>query len=179
MITKSPIAWAALLGLSLLATAQDQPAAPKIERQLLSLHETVAEFAGTAKMPCRFRTSLCPDKCGHAGDVATFTILGYIHYEKPGEYGDAKTAKYLHKVDAALAKQLAALKPGDKLLLVWQHDYVTRTSEGGSIKSPERVIKKLEPLTAEKAKELLKFTKPVAPAKQDAPGDGKTPAKKR
>ena len=63
---------------------------PPEKRELLSKHDTVAEFVKTEDSPCRFKTSLCPDQCDHGGKVAVFKIIRYLDYQKPGQYGDAK-----------------------------------------------------------------------------------------
>ncbi|KAI9008534.1 flp protein [Hyaloraphidium curvatum] len=106
-------------------------------------------------------TSLCPDKCGHGGAVAVFKVLGYTNYEKPGKYGDEKQQRFHVKLagigaekNADVVAKIKALKPNDKVVLDWNHDYVTR---GGS-KSPERPVVKLEPISAEAATEALAKT---------------------
>jgi hypothetical protein len=115
------------------------------KRDLLSSHDTEARFEGLSDHQCLGRTSLCPDRCGDSGKLATFTIVKYLAYEKPGEYGDPKQEKFLvliednqknPKVPAAIRDAILALKPGDKVHLKWNHDYVTK---GGS-KSPERPV---------------------------------------
>jgi hypothetical protein len=105
------------------------------------------------------RTSLCPDRCGDSGKLATFVIVTYLNYEKPGEYGDPKQEKFVVlvednmgnvKVPKAIRVAVLALKPGDLVHLQWNHDYVT---QGGS-KFPERPIKDLSPLTKAEADKL-------------------------
>lgn len=127
------------------ATAEAKP--EKVE--LLARHETVAEFVGTSEHRCMGMTMLCPDKCGHSGTIATFKIIEYTRYEKPGKYGDPKAERFIvmlennlgeRKVSAAVRKRIAALKPGDKVDLAWDHEYVTR---GGS-SAPERPIRKVQ-----------------------------------
>lgn len=122
---------------------------PQEQRELLSSHDTVARFAGIKDHKCLGRTSLCPDRCGHSGKLATFEILEYLNYEKPGEYGDPKQERFQLliednmgnvKVPAEIRAAILALKPGDKVHLKWNHDYVTRDRS----KSPERVITLLE-----------------------------------
>jgi len=125
-------------------------AAPREEqRQLLSVHETEAVFAGLKAHRCMGRTSLCPDECGHSGTLATFEQLRYTRYEKPGEYGDPKTDRYefmiednrkISKVSTDLRDKISALKTGDKVVLHWVHEYVTR--DGSSF--PERTVLRLE-----------------------------------
>ena len=143
-------------------SAQEPPVKPKAEkRQLLAIHETLAVFDGLEYRLCRGRTSLCPEKCGHSGEFARFTIKKYLKYEKPGEYGDPEQKDFLvqvsdfHKKPKGDPKLLAAvkgLKAGDHVLLSWRHDYVTR--EGASF--PERPITKLEGIGQDKAEEMMK-----------------------
>jgi hypothetical protein len=124
------------------------------QRELLSSHDTVAKFTGITDFQCRGRTALCPDKCGHSGRMATFEIVKYLGYEKPGQYGDEKQ-KALSvliednmknaKVPDAILKAIDSLKPGATVHLKWNHDYVTRDGS----KSPERPIVSIEPMTPE------------------------------
>jgi hypothetical protein len=122
---------------------------PQEKRELLSAHDTVARFTGLTDHTCLGRTSLCPDRCGHSGKLATFEIVKYLNYEKPGEFGDPKQEQFQVliednmgnvKVPAAIRKTILALKPGDSVHLKWNHDYVTR--DGSS--SPDRPITLLE-----------------------------------
>lgn len=145
------------------------PAAPKDDRQLLSSHDTVATFEGLTDHRCMGRTSLCPDRCGESGKLATFKITKYLAYEKPGEYGDPKQDKFMlliedtqknAKVAEPILKAITALKPGDTVRLKWNHDYVTR--EGS--KSPERPIVSLTTLTPEEAEKAASEKTPP-PAK--------------
>ena len=76
--------------------------------------------------------------------------ISYVHYEKPGEYGDEKTNVYHVKLSDSVASTgltaerravLDSLKTGDEVELEWNHDYVTTEYEGGcSSSSPERPI---------------------------------------
>jgi hypothetical protein len=122
---------------------------PKEKRELLSSHDTIARFTGLKDHKCMGRTSLCPDQCGHSGKLATFEIIKYLNYEKPGEFGDPKQEQFQIliednmgnvKVPAEIRTAILALKPGDSVHLKWNHDYVTR--DGSS--SPERPITLLE-----------------------------------
>jgi hypothetical protein len=145
-----------------------KPAAPaKIERKLLSAHETVARFTGIKEHRCMGLTALCPDRCGHSGKLATFAIVKYLRFEKPGEFGDPRQEQFLvliednmnqPKVPAGVLKSINALKTGDLVRLAWNHDYVTR--EGS--KSPERPIVSLSPITPEQA---AKLAEPAADGK--------------
>jgi hypothetical protein len=122
---------------------------PQEKRELLSAHDTMARFAGLKDHKCLGRTSLCPDRCGHSGKLATFEIVKYLNYEKPGEFGDPKQEQFQVliednmgnvKVPAGIRKTILALNPGDSVHLKWNHDYVTR--DGSS--SPDRPITLLE-----------------------------------
>ena len=128
-------------------------------RDLLSKHETVAKFDGLVEQQCFFMTSFCPDQCNHGGTTGVFTILKYLKYEKPGEYGDSKTDKYHVKVKATvestgLTPQVKevfdSLDIGDYVLLSWNHDYV----HTNGCSSPERPITKLEKISKEQAETL-------------------------
>ena len=78
------------------------------------------------------------------------SIHSYIHYEKPGEYGDGKSDKYHVKLSDPVPETgltperraiLDALAPGDEVDLEWHHDYVTIEYEGGGTSSsPQRPI---------------------------------------
>ena len=139
--------------------ARKPAAAPEKQRELLSSHDTVARFTGLKDHKCLGRTSLCPDRCGESGQLATFAIVKYLKYDKPGQYGDPKQEQFMVlvedtmknvKVPKAIRDVIFALKPGDLVHLRWNHDYVT---QAGS-KFPERPIKDVSPLTKEQADEL-------------------------
>ena len=117
--------------------------------ELLALHRTIATFVEIRHQPCMFRTSLCPDHCGHAKDVAVFHIEEYLEFDKSGQYGDEKQENFYVSLKEndhdgsqppeviELCKQL---KPGQKVKLGWDHIYVT--DEHG--KHPERPVRVLE-----------------------------------
>ncbi len=124
-----------------------EPAAEK--RELLSSHSTIAKFTGIKDHRCMGRTSLCPVECGHSGKLASFEIIKYLAYEKPGEYGDKKQKVFqiliqdnMGKVNvpADILAKIRALKPGQEVKLDWNHDYVTKDKSS----SPERPITKIE-----------------------------------
>ena len=118
--------------------------------ELLSDHVAEAEFTGIIHRKCRFLTSLCPDKCDHARDFAVFRIVKYLDYRKPGKYGDEKQDQLMVDVNPAhkpilqgadILKKVAALKPGDKVILHWSHYYMHRDSSS----FPERPVISIEP----------------------------------
>ena len=134
------------------------------KRDLLSSHDTVAKFTGIADHKCRGLTALCPDRCGHSGRMASFEIVKYLAYEKPGQYGDGKQTTFSvliednmknAKVPAETLKAIEALKPGTTVHLKWNHDYVTRAGS----KFPERPIVSIEPMTAEEVEAAGKASK--------------------
>ena len=136
-----------------------KPADPASKRELLSSLDTVARFKGLTDHKCLGRTSLCPDRCGDSGKLATFEILRYLKYDKPGQYGDPKQDQFMvliednmeHvKVPKDIHAAVIALKPGDLVHLCWNHDYVTKNHAS----FPERPIKDLTPLTKEQADNL-------------------------
>lgn len=116
---------------------------------LLAVHKTKATFTGTKPHRCMGLTANCPDKCGESGTLAEFKIDAYTTYEKKGEYGDEKqtTFQFLTvntlnqpKAPADIAAKVGALKPGDKVVLEWEHRYMNRDGS----RWPERPITKLE-----------------------------------
>ena len=116
---------------------------------VLSHHDAICEFVEIRHIPCRFRTSLCPDRCNHASDVAVFKVLEYKEYEKKGEYGDEKKEQIFCEVkkpvleqDPAIAQQCMNLKPGQKVQLVYDHIYVSK--EGAHF--PVRPVKSIKEL---------------------------------
>jgi hypothetical protein len=137
-------------------TAKNKPAA-NMKRELLSSHDTESSFVGLKDHRCMGLTSLCPDRCGESGKLATFKIVKYLDYKKPGEYGDRKQEEFMvliednrkrPKVPVAIRDAILALKPGEMVHLKWNHDYVTK--DGSSF--PERPIVTLEPLQGKPAK---------------------------
>jgi hypothetical protein len=152
------LALALLLMSGILYFAVAQPKAEE-KREMLSKHQTVAQFAGISYHRCMGLTSLCPDKCGQSGDMATFRIVKYLAYEKPGQYGDGQQKQFQFlvqdnmkhlKVSAETKAAVDALKPGDYVLLDWQHDYVSK--DGANY--PERTVTQLKRITKEEAEKL-------------------------
>ena len=152
---------------ALAAAPASQPAAKASEkRELLAEQETVAKFTGIAYQQCRGMTALCPDNCGQSGDFASFEVVSYLTYRKPGQYGDPKTTTYTFqvednhknlKVPKELAAEIQGLKPGDYVLLNWRHDYVTRfEAGGGSASFPERPVMKLQKVSKDEADRLVR-----------------------
>jgi hypothetical protein len=167
-------------GLTVLHTAAAEQAASS-QREMLSKHETVAQFDGVAYHRCMGMTSLCPDKCGSSGDMATFRILKYIAYAKPGEYGDPEQTTYQFlvqdnmknaKVSATIKAAVESLKKGDYVRLDWQHDYVT---QDGS-KFPERTVIALKPITREEADKLTGGLDKLPKAEPANPPTGPRPS---
>ena len=75
------------------------------------------------------------------------TQVAYESYEKPGQYGDAQqTVQRFTDLEGDHAATVAKLSKGDKVRLEWDHNYVTRSENGGESKYPERVITLLEPV---------------------------------
>jgi hypothetical protein len=98
-------------------------------------------------------TSLCPDRCHHAHDAATFKILNYETYDKPGKYGDDKQdtvrvslsedpeGPQSDKQDPQIIAKIKSLSPGQKVKMFWEHIYVTDETNS---KWPERPIRSVE-----------------------------------
>ena len=124
------------------------------QRDVLSTHSTEARYEGTNVRPCMFRTSLCPDRCGHSRPVALFTVLRYLAHEKPGQYGDERQSVFHVDVTArdtahVWREAITRLGKGQLVQLDWSHDYVTTSfPDGGESRSPERPVKLIRELPA-------------------------------
>jgi len=126
--------------------AQEPVLCPPVDeiREVMYSYVSSATYMGARHQPCRFRTSLCPDRCGHATDVFSFK-LDALAVTKNEESGSARwvtpekegTEHMIGESDlkefVGLAKSLAA---GDTVDLRWSHDYVT---VGGS-SGPDRPV---------------------------------------
>lgn len=128
---------------------------------LLSSHMTLSTFDGLKDHTCRGLTALCPDKCGESGKLASFAITKYLKYSKPGEYGDPEQKNFQIMYENTLGESklnpenkelIASMKPGDVVLLCWNHNYIT--DENGS-SYPERTITVLKKLTEEEVKKEI------------------------
>jgi hypothetical protein len=131
---------------------------PKLDT--LAVHRTIARFEGAPYRLCRGLTAMCPDRCGHSGEFATFTIVEYLKYEKPGKYGDPRQTQFSFQVsgfdrkpkgDPKLRTIVSGLKKGDLVLLGWDHLY-------GEVKpgltSPVRPVVELRKISQEEADRL-------------------------
>ena len=140
-----------LMGLGVAGVAHACSTCPRKDAELLSAHETVARYMGLTAHICRGLTSLCPDRCGDSGALATFAVVRYLHYEKHGEYGDPQAERLLvlvedqhgrPKVPPLVRMAIRDLKEGATVLLSWHHEYVTRNGASW----PERPIVRVLPI---------------------------------
>ena len=159
------IAAATLAATTAPATTATAPAkTTNIKRELLAENQTVAQFTALAYQRCMGMTALCPDNCGDSGDFATFQITAYLKYNKLGQYGDDPAKTYTFqvndnhgtlKIPQDYAAKVRVLKPGDYVLLNWNHEYVTIEENGASSSGPERPLTKVEPITKAEADKLM------------------------
>ena len=108
-----------------------------------------AEYLGSEHRPCRFKTSLCPDRCNHAMVVHSFK-LHHLHAEVNADSSHAKwvtpqAAGATHHVSegqmcADTKSKACSLAAGDRVVLHWNHDYVTINKASG----PDYPVVKLE-----------------------------------
>ena len=135
-------------------------------RQMLSRHKTTATYEGqeegresmlkVRQIFMSWNGRLTPSTSHAFAQVfpprpnkmwETFHIIAYESYEKPGQYGDAQqTVQRFTDLKGDHAATVAKLSKGDKVRLEWDHNYVTRSENGGESKYPERVITTLEPV---------------------------------
>lgn len=116
---------------------------------LLARQKVIAEFAGIRHIPCRFMTALCPDRCGHAKDVAVFNVTKVEEYYKPGKYGDDEYTQVMvnlkggdgtDKQDPEIIAKVNTLTKGAKVRLIVEHIYV----HNGGMHYPERPVRSIE-----------------------------------
>ena len=154
---------------------------PKKKLDTLAEHRVIARYEGAPFRRCMGLTGKCPDRCGNSGEFATFTITGYLHYAKKGEYGDAKQKQFRIQIsdfhrrpagNAELNKVVAGLKENDLVQLEWKHLY-GRVSPG--VQAPARpvlLLRKVSAAEAAKLKEDADKDKPTKPEEQrDKPGN--------
>jgi hypothetical protein len=156
----------ALVAVFMLATASwSRPAStaePAVNGKLgmLAEHRVLARYMGSPYHICHGLTSACPEHCGSSGEFATFKIVEYLRYEKPGKYGDAKQKKFTFQVsdfhrnpkgDAKMIEKVRELKEGDLVLLEWHHLY-------GEVRpgafSPIRPVIELRKVSEKEAEQL-------------------------
>jgi hypothetical protein len=122
------------------------------KKELLSDHVAEAIFEGIVHQSCHFRTSLCPNRCDHAGDFASFTIINYLDYQTQGKYADDKqhflmigmTSNHQAKLqNPKVLESISTLKKGDRVRIHWSQYYIT--DESGSF--PDRPVLSIEELS--------------------------------
>lgn len=117
-------------------------------RENMFSYDAITSFLGSQMNPCRFKTSLCPDRCGHAQLVYRFKLDEL----KVTKNESSKNAKWVTPVKQGTEKMVSAqeipqdqlsvaqsLTVGDRVQLCWNHDYVTIGGSSG----PERPVTKL------------------------------------
>lgn len=113
------------------------------EREVLSRHETIARYLGVRVSDNRHLKVLNPPP----STSYRFEIEEYLAYEKPGRFGDAKkdAAGFDEKEQKEeIIEKLKTLEEGDKVSLIWTHDYVKKSDGRRSSSAPERVIEEVE-----------------------------------
>lgn len=121
------------------------------KRELLSSHQTIAVYQGKTDLRCLDgRTALCPKRCNHTGEGASFAIVDYVAFNKSHPKGDPKlnifqfVTKGLDgtlKVRPQYNQQVEYLNVGDSVYLNFDHYFIS-TKEGNVY--PRRVLMKLE-----------------------------------
>eukprot|EP00930_Biecheleria_cincta_P080385 TRINITY_DN68612_c0_g1_i1.p1 TRINITY_DN68612_c0_g1~~TRINITY_DN68612_c0_g1_i1.p1 ORF type:complete len:152 (-),score=19.41 TRINITY_DN68612_c0_g1_i1:423-878(-) len=117
------------------------------EREVMFSYISSATFVGARHQPCRHLTSLCPDRCGHATDVYSFQLdtLATTKNEASSNarFVTPETEGGTHMIGESDLKQYLglakSLSPGDKVILEWSHDYVTK----GGCSGPDYPVTKL------------------------------------
>jgi hypothetical protein len=134
-----------------------KPTTPQGEMEILVVNRTIANYDGTAFRLCRGRTLACPERCGHSGGFATFSVVDYLQYDKRGKYGDDKKTLFTVQVTdfkkmpiggKEINKRISGMKKGDLVLLCWNHTY---GEVRPGVKSPQRPLIELRKITGKEA----------------------------
>lgn len=133
------------------------PNTPPGKMEILVVNRTIAKYDGTAFRLCRGRTAACPERCGHSGGFASFSVVDYLQYDKRGKYGDAKKTSFTIQVTnfkkmpigaKEINKCISGMKKGDLVLLCWNHTY---GEVRPGVKSPQRPLIELLKITEKEA----------------------------
>ena len=134
---------------------------------------TLATFEGISYKECLGLTSLCPNECGHSGNMASFNIDQYLAFGKFNEFGDGKDGRFLvlldngdgttPLVDQIVYNTMRALNRDEKVLLSWNHIYTIKQSGEFTMQFPDRPINFILPLTDAQAKLIPTVPVPTAP----------------
>eukprot|EP00928_Gymnodinium_smaydae_P026304 TRINITY_DN20703_c0_g2_i1.p1 TRINITY_DN20703_c0_g2~~TRINITY_DN20703_c0_g2_i1.p1 ORF type:complete len:389 (+),score=80.30 TRINITY_DN20703_c0_g2_i1:39-1205(+) len=119
----------------------------KVTEEVLSKHMAKAKYVGLQEG--RESMMRCwPPRQNQSW--ASFQIVEYISYEKPGKYGDAKLEpddefRFLPESQCEDIQDIfSSLKPGQDVVIAWEHTYVTKTDGTHTQKAPERQVIKLQ-----------------------------------
>jgi len=152
-----------------------KPTTVQGKMEILVVNRTIAKYDGTAFRLCRGRTSACPERCGHSGGFANFSVVDYLQYDKRGKYGDAKKTSFTVQVtdfkkmpigEKELNKRISSMKKGDLVLLCWNHTY---GEVRPGVKSPQRPLIELRKITAKEAAILRGNKTDLLPDKSEIP----------
>jgi len=139
---------------------------------IVERNEHLATFDGIAYHQCLGMTSLCPDQCGHSGNMASFYIDKHLASARFNEFGDTRSDRFMVLIDNGFPSPplvnnevfstMHDLKRGDKVLLSWNHLYVTRQIGEVTSQFPERPINFILPLTDSQAAVIPTVPAPIA-----------------
>lgn len=105
----------------------------KLKKPFTSTHIFVAQFEGINYRICNGMTTLCPDKCGNSGEIATFRVIDYKYFMVNGEGGTQKLENYqvfisdYHRndLDMPFVSKIRNLNEGDFVTIHLEYVYDT------------------------------------------------------
>lgn len=124
---------------------------PDSTYEMLSTHDVNAIYTGIETIPCRFRTALCPNRCGHGGEMANFEVTRYRMLRTSTQISDTQRKTIMVSVGEMapeLKELIKRLPAGTPVRVVYQGIYV-RTKEGS--RYPAWAIVRLEQLDTDQA----------------------------
>ena len=141
--------------------------------KVLAEHRVIARFTGVNYRECIGKTMLCPDRCGSSGEYGMFTVLDYLVYNKPGQFGDAKQKTYMIQIsdfnrkpidDPKLVGCVKQLEAGDLVILEWKHLYGEVSPKTSS---PVRPLLLMQPIDEAQAQALREARDKAADEAED------------
>ena len=103
------------------------------DREVLSEHETIAEFQGLTYHVCHADVVGCPEFCSDSGEFTNFRIVKYLEHQAAGESNHSRMEEFrlrvsdFHRkpINSELEPLIRSLGKGDRILLSWCNEEVT------------------------------------------------------
>ncbi|NLA24191.1 MAG: hypothetical protein GX879_04410 [Bacteroidales bacterium] len=120
-----------------------------VAKEFTSIHVFTAKFEGVEFHECMGLTALCPDQCGHSGNMANFKVIDYKDFVVNGEAGTEKLEDYhvlisdyyKNDLDKDYVPFIKSLNPSDEVEIHLEYVYDTSLDEIQTIENIISIIK--------------------------------------